>query len=243
MNLVRSRCRWQATSGSIGTFTIEAYFQVRSIYDSGTVRVIASKWNSNNAAPGWSLGVTGKGSRRKPQTLVLQLFGDKPDGSHGEAILFSDQHIELNKPYYVGVSVTPATVDKDGKAQGAVTFHLKDISNDDAPMSSVSVNHSLVGGFANELPLCFGRDASKHGGVFDGLIDDIRLSDRALRDAELLLTVEAVNSSTVGYWQFEPDPGMFVDSSVTISKSLRPRSESSRRALKPKRSRTYAMCY
>jgi hypothetical protein len=193
-------------------FTIEAYFQVRSIYDSGTVRVIASKWNSNNASPGWSLGVTGKGSRRKPQTLVLQLFGNRPDGSHGEAILFSDQHVELNKPYYVGVSVTPAGANGSTESKGVVTFFLKDISNDDAPMSVASVNHTLIGGFANQLPLSFGRDASKHGGVFDGLIDDIRLSDRALSDAELLLTVEAVNASTVGYWQFEPDPGMFADS-------------------------------
>jgi hypothetical protein len=59
----------------LGDFTVEAYFQVRSVYDSGAVRTIAAKWDGDLQTPGWSFGVTGKGSRRKPQTLVLQLCG------------------------------------------------------------------------------------------------------------------------------------------------------------------------
>ena len=87
----------------VGDFTVEAWFQVRSIYDTGEVRTIAARWGGDPKAPGWSFGVTGKGSRRKPQTLVLQLCGRTNDGAIAEAALFSDQHIELNKPYFAEI--------------------------------------------------------------------------------------------------------------------------------------------
>ena len=57
-------------------FTIEAYFQVRSIYETGAVRMIASSGRGTLLYPVGSFGVTGKGSRRKPQTLVMQIFGE-----------------------------------------------------------------------------------------------------------------------------------------------------------------------
>ena len=83
-------------------FTVEAYFQIRSVYETGAVRTIVAKSNSDRAKPGWLFGVTGKGSRRKPQTLVLQLLGNDAQDKFGEAALFSDQNIELNKPLLRG---------------------------------------------------------------------------------------------------------------------------------------------
>ncbi len=188
-------------------FTIETYFQIRSIYDSGSVRTAVSKLNGKAGDPGWVFGVTGKGSRRKPQTLVLQMFGQRRDGSFGEAAIFSDQFIELNKPYYAAATVTLAS-----KEPGTVTFYLKDLSNDDEPMQIARVPHEIRGGLANDHPLTIGGRMTS-GSVFDGLIDDVRLTRGVLGEGELLFTSEAVSEKTVAYWRFEPEPGVLQDSS------------------------------
>lgn len=186
-------------------FTIEAFVLLRSVYDSGAVRTVASKWNGTNNDPGWGFGITGKQSRRKPQTLVIQLIGQKQYGGFGEEAIFSDQHIQLNKPYYIAASVKLAT-DKPG----VVTFYVKDLSNDDEPLLIAKVEHKITGGFQNKLPFSIGAKGEK-GSFFDGMIDDVRLSKVALGVDQLLFTNEAINQHTVGYWQFEAKPDVFRD--------------------------------
>ncbi len=190
--------------------TVEAYFQIRSIYPSGDVRTIVSKHDSSNKTPGWMLGVTGKGSRRKPQTIVLILVGKNSEGKVVEEVLFSDHNIDLNKPYYLAASVSMA---KDEKP-GTVTFSVKDLSNDDEQLQSITIEHSIAGGCENSLPLVIGGRTGKSGShQFDGLIDDIRLSNKALSLGELLFTQDNELASTVGHWRFEAEPGMLKDSS------------------------------
>lgn len=192
-----------------GDFTVEAFFQLHSVYDTGAVRTVAAKWDGNVKEPGWSFGVSGKQSRRKPQTLVLQLAGKKKDGTFGEEAVFSDQHIRLNKPYYVAAAVKLA-----GDKPGAVTFYVKDLSNDDEPLLTAAVPHTVTGGFGNRLPLTLGgRGGKSTAGFFDGLLDDVRLSQGALGVEQLLFTAEGVNRQTVGYWQFEAKPDVFRDAS------------------------------
>ncbi len=205
-----------------GDLTVEAFFQIRSVYDSGAVRTIASSYDANGKKPGWSFGVTGKGSRRKPQTLVMQMFGPaigKADGNESgaiiEAALFSDQHIELNKPYYAAATVH---MSQDGKP-GDVTFYLKDLSNDDQPLDTVTLEHSIVtlgNANANEAStkkLSIAGTVSGSSSVFDGLIDDVRLSRGKLDVGQLLFNNESPQDTTVGYWKFESDPGLLRDSS------------------------------
>ena len=191
-------------------FTIEACFQVRSIYDTGAVRTIAAKWNGDNKQVGWMLGVTGKGSRRKPQTLVMQLFGKSQDGSLKEAALFSDQNIELNTPYFVAVTFKPATTVSES---GVVTFHLKNLANADEMLASVSVPHNVIDGLHNDLPLTLGFRQGAAESSFDGLIDDVRLSATALGVDQLLLNSEGPGPLTLALWKFEPVPGLLEDSS------------------------------
>ncbi len=196
-----------------GDFTIESFFVARSVYDSASVRTLVAKWNGDTKAAGWGLGISGKQSRRKPQTVVLQLIGKKLDGTVGEEALFSDQSLQLNKPYYVSASVQLATAGKPGTA----TFYLKDLSNDDEPLLIAKVAHTITGGLANQLPLTIGgrdggRESSREGS-FDGLIDDVRLSSTALDVPQLLFTAEGVNRHTVGYWPFEAKPDVFRDMS------------------------------
>ncbi len=192
-----------------GDFTIEAFFVLRSVYDTGGVRTIAAKWDGNVRNAGWSFGVTGKQSRRKPQTLVLQLVGDKLDGSRGEEAIFSDQHVALGKPYFAAASVRLA---RDGRP-GEVTFFLKDLSNDDEPLLAARVPHQVTGGFGNALPLTLGCRNAARSGAFDGLLDDVRLSRAALSADETLFTTEGTQRHTAGYWQFEPRTDVFGDSS------------------------------
>ena len=45
------------------------------------------------------------------------------------------------------------------------------------------------------------------------MIDDVRLSDIALPQKQLLVNTNGVSKNTVAYWQFEPTPGMLADSS------------------------------
>ena len=192
---------------SNGDFTIESYVLLRSVDERVGVRTIASKWNGTSKEAGWGFGVTGKQSRRKPQTLVLQIYGKKLDGSFGEEALFSDQNIQLNKPYYLSVSVKLAREGQPGEA----TFFVKDLSNDDEPLLTAELPHKVAGGFQNQHPFTIGGRAKK-GGDFDGLIDDVRLSDAALGVDQLLFTNEGVNKHTIGYWQFEAKPDVFRDS-------------------------------
>jgi len=190
-----------------GDFTIESYVLLRSVDESAGVRTVASKWTGSSKDAGWGFGVTGKKSRRKPQTLVLQIYGQKLDGSFGEEALFSDQNIQLNKPYYLAASVKLA---RDGKP-GEVTFYVKDLSNDDEPLLIAKLPHKATGGFDNKQPFTIGGRAARKGGNFDGLVDDVRLSDSALGVDQLLFTNEGINKHTVGYWQFESKPDVFRD--------------------------------
>ncbi|SFI28746.1 Planctomycete cytochrome C [Planctomicrobium piriforme] len=188
----------------MGDFTVEAFFQLRSVYDTGSVRTLAAKWSGNREKPGWAFGITGKGSRRKPQTLVMQMFGNTLAGSFTEATTFSDQNIEMNKPYYAAACVRLA---KTGQP-GAVRYFLKDLSNDDEPLQSVEVPLAIATGIENPEPLTLGTRGTRDG-RFDGLIDDIRVSRGPLSQGQLLFTNETAAPATVGYWQFEPDPGVF----------------------------------
>lgn len=205
-----SQQRFEVVAGNQmprGDFTIEAFALLRSVNDSGAVRTVASTGDPNRE-PAWAFGVTGKKSRRKPQTLVLQLFGQKRDGQVGEEAIFSDQHIQLDKPYYLAASVRLA-----GAEPGEVAFFVKDLSNDDEPLLAARVSHEITGGFDNERPMMLGGRGTKVDHSFDGLIDDVRLSRAALGVGELLFTSEGINHQTVGYWLFESKPDVFHDAS------------------------------
>jgi hypothetical protein len=207
---------------NVADFTIEAFVQVRSIYDSGNVRTIVSKWSGNASQAGWAFGVTGKGSRRKPQTLVLQMHGRRRDGSFGEGAVFSDQNLTLNAPYYVAAAVKLAT-----DVPGTVTFFLKDLSNDDEPLQSVTVEHEIVGKMDCSEDFTIGGRGGDDQGLFDGLIDDVRISRGVLSGEEILFGHETALDSTLGYWRFEQQPGVMADSSVNAfsAKSAKPESE------------------
>ncbi len=223
-----------------GDFTIEAYVLPRSVYETGAVRTIAARWNGDTKSPGWGFGITGKQSRRKPQTLVMQLVGKKAGGGVGEAALFSDHTLVINKPYYVAAAVRFA----EGGTPGSVTFFVKDLANDDEPMRSATVSHTIEaieGPEANGQPLTLGGRSGEMNALFDGLMDDIRLSNGALPLADLLLNSDAKNAGTVGFWRFESRPDVFGDSSGN-GLTVRPASKA-RTIIEPRRAALADFCH
>src|SRR5206468_2339018 len=119
-----------------GDFTLEGFVLLRSIADDAGVRTIAAHWPGERTQPGWSFGVTGKKSAFKPQTLVLQFWGDPAKHGTDHEPIFSGLHIALNKPYFVAVTVKLGDAERKG-----VTYYAKDLSNDDEPMQSVVSGH------------------------------------------------------------------------------------------------------
>ena len=115
----------------------------------------------------------------------------------------------MNKPYFIGASVTPATAD----APGTVFFAVKDLSNDDEPLLTATVEHPIAGGWANATPLTIAARSGQKVQSFHGAIDDVRLSSVALPAAKMLYTAESISDSTVGYWRFEAKPDVFADAS------------------------------
>ncbi len=191
------------------TLTIEAFIVPRSISDGTEMRTIAAKWSGKLTETGWSLGITGQKSRRRPLTVALQMVGKKSDGMIHEIPIFSDLTVQLNKPYFIAAAFTPASANAPGK----VFFALKDLANTDEPMLSATVGHDLSGDFSNAIPLTIGGCSGKIPQSFHGMIDDVRLSNVALPLEKMLHGSEVVTDSTLGYWKFEARPDVFEDTS------------------------------
>ena len=188
-------------------FTLEAFVVLRSLYENAEVRTIASHWNGDKKQPGWAFGITGKQSRYKPQTLILLLNGEGSPENEAEPV-FSGLHLEVGKPYYVAVSVKA-----DDLAQG-VTFYAKDLSNDDLPTQVATIAHKTHGGIRGAGDFTLGARGMQKSSVWDGILDDVRLSRAALpAEALLINSGQATSEVTTGYWRFETNSGLYKDSS------------------------------
>ena len=192
-----------------GDFTIEAFVHLRSTADDAQVRSIASHWDGVKGHAGWSVGVTGKKSRYKPGTLVLLLSGTGTPESEIAEPIFSGLSIEPGKPFFIAVATKLADT-----AESGVTFYVKDMTNDDEPMLVATAPHTTTANIHSTAPLTIGGRSREAKHLWDGMIDDVRLSNTALAKDELLLTKEGSTDRTCGYWRFEPTPGVFKDSSA-----------------------------
>jgi hypothetical protein len=191
-----------------GDFTIEAFVLLRAPYPTGEVRTIAARWDGSLKRAGWALGVTGEKSRYKPMTLLLQLATGNENDKEAEP-LFSGLSLVPGRPYFVAASVSLANT-----AKPSIHFYTKDLSNDDEPVQSAIVEHHLTNNPTFSSPFTIGGRWGERRHLWDGLIDDVRLSQIALPVEQLLLTSETLLDNTVGYWRFENHTGAFSDSSI-----------------------------
>ena len=140
--------------------------------------------------------------------LVLQMWGRDAAGKHRSEAVFSSLQLELNKPYFVAVSV-----DLDNPSSGGIMFYAKDLSNDDETMLSSPSEHRIVDLSGLHGPFTMGGTRSDGARGWDGLLDNVRLSKAAPPAEKLLYTTELVTDQTCGYWEFEPQTGVFRDTS------------------------------
>ena len=114
--------------------------------------------------------------------------------------------LEFGTPYFVAVSVRIGDTSETG-----ITFYLKELTTG-ADLQTVRVKHSVTANHQSNLPLIIGAREPERRVVWDGLVDDLRLSNVALKANQLLVNREGSIDGTVGYWRFE-EPNFFGDSS------------------------------
>jgi mono/diheme cytochrome c family protein len=195
-----------------GDFTIEAIVVLDSLFEDAAVRTIASCWEGKETLPGWSFGVTSEKSKHQPRNLILQLIGDQ-----GYEVIPSDLRLALHKTHYVSVSVKLADTGPTG-----VTFTMLDLSDPEATLRTASVKHKTTSGYAaKNAPFAIGGREGQAGHGWDGLIDDVRLTRRALSKGELLID-DAPGKDVAGHWTFEGVPGFFAESEGRQDAMTRP---------------------
>ncbi len=161
-----------------GDFTVEAVVLLRSLYPDASVRTIATSWTGSQKDSGWALGVTSTKSGYKPRNLILQLVGDRGTGSPEYEVIPSNLHLELNRPYYVAVSV-----DLDDTSEQGITFVMKDLSIENAEPQIAHVAHHAKQDAQTKRPVEFGGRAKRQ--LWDGLIHRVRMHDAALSEENL----------------------------------------------------------
>jgi mono/diheme cytochrome c family protein len=178
-------------------FTIEAVIQLDSLYPSANVRTIVSHWDGNTTSRGWNFGVTSEKSGYQPRNLILQLVGHVPAHEKPQyEVIASNLRPELGKPYYVAV-----TVDVEDTSETGVRFYMKDLSKPASPLQAAFVTHKAVGGFRPKLGVVIGdRDGSRRA-RWNGLIDNVRLSRKALAVEDLAIH-SGSKANLAGVWEF-----------------------------------------
>ena len=167
------------------TFTVEAVVYLDSLYPNAAVRTIASRWNSDEHAKGWSFGITSTASRYKANNLIVQLSGDDFQGSQLYQVVASDIRIPVKTPYYVAAVITNTPPD-DQKFGGTVTFYALDLSNPKAEWQTATQKHILTGGYVNaEHGLIIGGREREAKSLWDGAISRVVVTNSALPQSQL----------------------------------------------------------
>ena len=166
-------------------FTLEAMVNLESVYPSGAVRTIASRWDGDTVANGWAVGVTSARSRFEPNMLIVQAVGEDFQGALASEVINSGLKIPSGKPYYVSVVFSTETL--PGKDFGGnVTFYAKDLSDPKAKMQVSQVAHELGDGYVNpDFDLVMGGRHGLKGQQWFGAIHRFSITEGAAKADEL----------------------------------------------------------
>ena len=184
-------------------FTFEASVVLRSFPAEGRPRTIASQGFGRDDAPGWSLDVDAAGR------LGLKVRGARKDGETKipvRAEIDAGLRLALERPYAIAVAVR--VVDAGDRR---VDFQIRDLSDNDAAARLATVAHGFDGSHATSQLFAIGGRSGCEDSSWDGLIDEVRLSRRALQRAELLQEQGSAGDAVVAAWTFEETPGFAVD--------------------------------
>ncbi|HXG61586.1 MAG TPA: DUF1549 domain-containing protein [Planctomycetota bacterium] len=180
-------------------FSVEAVVLLDSLYEDASVRVIVSQWAGRDDRPGWSFGVTSRKSRHEPRNLVLQIVGPA-----GYEVIPSDLRVELHRLHYAAFALGT-----NAEGEPVATFHLKDLSDPDAPLRTAVVRRRNAGPLRPAAALVVGGRDGVPGHGWDGLIDELRLSRGPFVPGQLL--EGEARGEVLAHWRFETRPGPRAD--------------------------------
>lgn len=163
--------------------TIESMINLTTAGATTEVRPIASQWSASSTNHSWQLGITGNTSGLGARNLILQVA---TSGTGGTVVnLDSDFQLSLSNDYYIA-----ASLDFTG-SNLAVTFYVQNLTGGGSLQSNV-VQTTLSGLYNSTAPLYIGRGGSTTGSnlFFNGTIDEVRISDTALTQSQLLAVPE-----------------------------------------------------
>jgi hypothetical protein len=190
-----------------GDFTVEAHVLLHSIAEDSAMRTIAAQWDGQSKTRGWALGVAGKKSSATPGNLILR-FSDESSRDQAAKLCDSELTLRVNCPYYVAAVVDAV----DNKTTG-VTFHVKDLSDNDAPLLTKRIKGPWPTVEGTGQNFTMGGLSAEKSRSWDGLIDDVRFSAAALAESQLLWQNGSAGEMCIGHWRFEDTPGFDRDSS------------------------------
>lgn len=196
--------------------TIEAVVLLKSVYPDASVRSIVSRWDGDTQHVGWSLGVTSTKSAHKPRNLILQIVGDRPDGKRHYEVVASGLHLELDRPYYVACAVHVAD---DGAA--TATFHVRDLVDQGGKLQTSVRPVTVASGVQPSDPLTIGGRHGTDRHRWDGLIDELRITQGLLAPGQFLAAAKTDRSAAgelppaaiLGHWTFDDAARPLADSS------------------------------
>lgn len=181
-------------------FSFVGVVQLDSIFPSASVRTIISQWDNSKSTKGWSFGVTGEKSGFKPRNLILQPITDT-----GYEVVASNLRPELNKPYFVAVTVS---VTENGK--GSAKFYLQPINPSDGKLQTSTVKFKSATGLQNNLPVVVGGRSISTGHNWDGRLDQISLFSRRLSSDQItklfnssLKNEAIIQLQPTAFWNFD----------------------------------------
>ncbi len=166
-------------------FTLEVYFNPSKIYTaaSGTTGMLASQFLTTGNQRSWFLGT-------RDNQLRFGLASVGSASTNGNSA-FAGAGIELDKDYYAAVVYNA----------GNVTFYLQNLT-DSGPLMT-SVNTTTWSGIASlagtTAPFRIGAyNTGETTFQWDGLIDEVRLSNNALSQGSLLVVPEPTSLALLG---------------------------------------------
>lgn len=190
-------------------FTFAAIFQLDSLYPSASVRTLISAWDNSKSSHGWSIGVTSEKSAYQPRNLILQ-----PIGAGGYEVVASNLRPDLQTPWLVAVTV------EQRENAGQATFYLQAL-NEQAPLQTAVVPFQSAEQLNGKLPVKLGGRWKSDGHNWDGLVDQVAVFDRCLKqqDVERLfaarLSADSIGAfDPLAFWSFDDrrQPGHSVPS-------------------------------
>ncbi|MBC2603853.1 LamG-like jellyroll fold domain-containing protein [Puniceicoccus vermicola] len=174
-------------------FTIESYVRLNSSSGSTTPSIIAGQFDSSDAA--WQFGTTGGGSGLGANRLFLQI-SQGASASFTKTLVSSgdDFLLEIGKDYYVAASVNysnPGGVE--------ATFYIQNLTdNETIAMSTDSDTYTSLYNSSTDFTIGASYSNGSPSRYFAGWIDEVRLSDTALSQSELLSIPEPNHYGLLG---------------------------------------------